>query len=107
MEERERTTTVESHAARTGEIVRLEATLLNELLGRDVARREQDGRGHSLGEQRPSGQLAIVPFETLSAHLVSIETAGRDATAEMRSSSSYIPAKKSGNHCDLLSFSGL
>lgn len=41
----------------------LETTLLDELLGGDVSRGEQDGGGHSLSEQRPSGQSAIVPVQ--------------------------------------------
>lgn len=39
----------------------LEAPLLDELLGRDVAGREEDGGGHALGKERASGESAVVP----------------------------------------------
>ena len=52
---------VERHAAGALEVVRLEAALLDELLGRDVARGEEDRRRHGLREQRAGSQSAVVP----------------------------------------------
>lgn len=55
------TATVESHAASAGEVMLLEATPVNDLLGRDIANGKENGRGHGLCEQRAGGQSGIVP----------------------------------------------
>lgn len=55
------TAAVEGHAAGTGQVMLLDASLLNELLGSDVAGREEHGRRHALSEQRTGGKSAIVP----------------------------------------------
>lgn len=54
-------TAVQSHTTGSGEFVVGEALLLDELLGHGVAGREEDGGGDRLGEQRPRGQLGLVP----------------------------------------------
>lgn len=59
-----RTAAVEGHAAGTGEVMLLQTTLLNELLGGDIASSKKNGSGDGLGEQRPSGQPAVVPSES-------------------------------------------
>ena len=55
------TATVESHAPGPGEVMLLKAALVNELLGRDIASGEENGRGHGLCEQRAGSQSSIVP----------------------------------------------
>ena len=55
------TATVGEHAPRAHPIVALETLLLDGLLRRDVARGEEHRRGDGLREQRPRGELALVP----------------------------------------------
>ena len=55
------TAAVEGHAAGAGQVMLLQALLLNELLRRDVARGEEHRRGDALGEQRARRQLGVVP----------------------------------------------
>ncbi len=57
----ELTTAVQEHAARTGDVMPLDALLLDQLLRRDVARGEEHGRRDALRQQRPRGQLALIP----------------------------------------------
>jgi hypothetical protein len=56
---------VEDHAAGTGEVVVLEALLLDELLGHGVAGREEDACGDGLGKDWARGQLGLVPVDAL------------------------------------------
>lgn len=56
------TSAVEGHARGAGELVLLDALLLDGLLGDDVARGEEDGGGDALGEQGPGGQAGLVPL---------------------------------------------
>lgn len=57
----EHTASVQSHAAGAGELVALNALLLDDLLGDDIAGREEHRRGDALREQRPGRQFALVP----------------------------------------------
>ena len=57
---------VEDHAAGAGEVMVLEALLLDELLGHGVAGREEDARGDGLGEDWARGQLGLVPVDALA-----------------------------------------
>jgi hypothetical protein len=41
----------------------LEATLVDELLSRDIASREKNSGGDALGEKGTSSQLGIVPVD--------------------------------------------
>ena len=52
---------VEDHAAGAGEVMVLEALLLDQLLGHGVASREEDAGGDRLGKDRARGQLGLVP----------------------------------------------
>lgn len=57
----EHTAAVEGHASRAGEIVLLNALLVDQLLGCDVADRKQERRGHGLREERPRREPGLVP----------------------------------------------
>ena len=56
-----RTSAVEDHAAGAGQVMLLQALLVDGLLGDDVAGAEEDGRGDDLCQQGPLGQLGLVP----------------------------------------------
>lgn len=58
---RELTSAVEDHAAGAGQVMLLQALLVDGLLGDDVAGAEEDGRGDDLGQQGPLDQLGLVP----------------------------------------------
>merc|ERR1712000_121845 len=60
--------TVEGHAAGTREIMLLQPALLDELLGGDIASREQNRRSDGLCEKRPGGKLAVVPTKKSHHH---------------------------------------
>lgn len=55
------TSAVEDHAAGAGQVMLLQALLVDGLLGDDVAGAEEDGRGDDLGQQGPLEQLGLVP----------------------------------------------
>lgn len=55
------TSAVENHAAGAGEVMLLQALLVDGLLGDDVAGAEEDSRGDDLGQQGPLDQLSLVP----------------------------------------------
>lgn len=57
---------VEDHATGTGEVVVLDALLLDQLLGHAVAGREEDACGDGLGKDRARGQLGLVPMVALA-----------------------------------------
>ena len=61
----EHATAVEDHAAGAGEVMVLEALLLDQLLGHGVAGREEDASGDGLGEDWARGQLGLVPVDAL------------------------------------------
>lgn len=55
------TSAVEDHATSSGSIVLLNTLLLDGLLGDDITGAEEHGRRDDLGEQRPAGELGLVP----------------------------------------------
>ena len=59
-----RTAAVEGHAPRAGEVVLLDALLVDELLRGDVTDREQDRGGDRLREERPRREAGLVPGAT-------------------------------------------
>lgn len=66
------TTTVEGHAASAGDIVLLDALLIDGLLGDDIAGAEEDRRGDGLGEEGPGGQPGLVPESCVNAIVVRV-----------------------------------
>lgn len=52
---------IEDHAAGAGQVMLVQALLVDGLLGDDVAGAEEDGRGDDLGQQGPLDQLGLVP----------------------------------------------
>jgi hypothetical protein len=57
----ELTSAVEGHPAGPGKLMLLDALLLNELLGHDIANAKEYRCGHGLGEQRARRQPCLVP----------------------------------------------
>lgn len=55
------TSAVEGHAASSDHVMLLKTSLLNELLGCDVAGGEENSSGDALGQQRASGKFGAVP----------------------------------------------
>lgn len=55
------TSAIEDHATGAGQVMLLQALLIDGLLGDDVAGSEEDGRGDDLCQQGPTGQLGLVP----------------------------------------------
>lgn len=59
----QRTATVQSHTASTLQVMVLDTTLVDKLLGSNIASGEEHSRRDTLGEQRAGSQLGIVPDE--------------------------------------------
>jgi hypothetical protein len=62
-----RTAAVQGHSSRAGDIVFLDALLIDELLCRYVAYREEHRGCDGLGEKGPCRQAGLIPGEKLSA----------------------------------------
>ena len=77
---------VEDHAASAGEVVVLDALLLDQLLGHGVASREEDAGGDGLSEDRARGQLGLVPIGATVS-----EARMRGVDGERTSAASWLP----------------